>query len=69
MPLPSTLMSALACMNRNVGYQISNSERILVLYAAVNMVRYILDAESANSETPREGGGSRNNAIPIQPPL
>ena len=62
-------MSALACMNRNVGHQISNSESISVLYAAVHMVQYILDAESANSETLREGAGSRNKAISIQPPL
>jgi len=48
---------AVACINHNVGDQISNSESISVLYATVHMTRYILDAESANFETLREGGG------------
>lgn len=44
-------MSAPASMNRNVGHQISNSGRMLVLYTAVSIARYILDTKSANFET------------------
>jgi len=44
-------------MSYNVGHRISNSKRISVLYTTLHISQHILEVESANYETAREGGG------------
>ena len=44
-------------MSHNVGHWISNSKRTPVLYTALHISQHVLEVDSANYETAREGGG------------
>jgi len=54
-------------MNHNAGHQTSNSEHISILYTTVHMARHILDAESVNFETAREGEEPKQRDIDTTP--